>query len=105
MTLFNKPKRFWWDVLERTGMTFAAAFIMFWIADTDIDETFLSGDWQTTIHRLGEMALWQKALIAGFVAVGTVVKTLVGGLIGNNGTASILPQTKDPATPPPVPPN
>jgi hypothetical protein len=102
--MFGKPKRYWYDVLERVGSTFGVAFIMFWIAGTDIDETFLSGDWQSTIHRLGEMALWQKAVVAGFVATGTVVKTLIGGALGNKGTASLLPTPKDPATPPPVPP-
>ena len=104
MTLFNKPRRFWWDVLERVGATFVAAFVMFWITGTDLDEAILTGDWQTTVSRVGDMALWQKALLAGVVAVGTIVKTLVGGIIGNHGTASLLPTEKDPATPPPVPP-
>ena len=84
-TFLGKPTRYWYDMAERVGGSFVAAFVAVWA---------VSG------YELTKETI-EAAAVAACV---TVVKSILGGLKGNTGTASLLREVNDPATPPPVPP-
>lgn len=83
----SNRKRFYADLLERSGWTFVEAFAGIWLAqgfDFNLD-------------------ILESAAYAGLIAV--VKAQVLGRRAGNEGTASTLPADLDPATPPPVDPD
>lgn len=86
MNVASDRKRFYADLIERAGWTFAQAFVGIWAVagfDFDIDVV-------------------KAAALAALIAV--VKAQIIGATTGNRGTASSLPSSLDPATPPPVEP-
>lgn len=100
--VLGRPLRYWWSVLEQFAAAFLVTFLVTWTAPLLND----AANSDVTVFR--QMANWdflQDCAAAGLVAVAMLLKSLLGGLFGNKSTASLLPASKDPATPPPAPPD
>lgn len=94
-----KGRRYWLDVGERVGWTFLAAFGAIWLGPVIADSS--DGALQPeTVAQLVDLAVLQKAALAGLAAVITAGKAIAFGFFGNEETASSLPTPLDPATPP-----
>lgn len=91
-----KTNRYWASLAERAARAFAVAFLAVWLAP------LLFGD-AGSIRDLLDLAVLDKAAVAGIAAAGSALLSLLGGSVGNKGTPSLLPAEKDPATKEPVP--
>lgn len=88
------------DVVERVGWTAVQAFLAVWltpvVADILNGESTIGGVWAG----LADTTVLQKALMGALAAAIAFVKATYGLTIGNRATASTLPASLDPATPP-----
>ena len=82
----NVTEKYVLDSAERIALTTVETFCGAMIASTAIFSV-------SALH---------SAAIAGFAAALTGFKTLAAGLLGQSGTASVLPAAADPATAPTV---
>ena len=92
----EKTPRYWYSLLERAARAFAVAFLAIWLGPLLLGEV-------GSISELFDLAVLDKALLAGIAAIGSMALSLLGGSVGNRGTPSLLPAEKDPATKEPVP--
>lgn len=84
MKIASDRKRFYADLMERAFWTFVQAFLGIWsVAGFDFNYDIL-----------------KSAAVAAVIAA--IKAQIVGRTVGNEGTASTLPEGLDPATPPPV---
>lgn len=87
--------RYLWDIVERVGGTFVAAFVGVYLT------AFLAAapSGQNVLESLSDFSVLAKAGVAGVAAVFTLVKTLVGARLpwALEFTGSWLSARKDPA--------
>lgn len=92
----GKDSRYWYDVAERVGSIFIITFLTVWLGPVLADGNLQPDE----VKSLLALAVIQKAALAAVAAVLALLKSVIASFIGNKETASLLPASKDPATPP-----
>jgi hypothetical protein len=89
----NVAKRYLASLAERV----VATFVLAGLGALDVTGT----DSPATVSQLLQALAWnEKAMVAGTIAVLSLLKGIVARWAGNHNTPSLLPDSLDPATPP-----
>lgn len=90
--LFDKPREYWFDLVELVGGTFVVMFLTTWLGPVLAKGTELQPHDVVALFSLG---ILEKAGVAALAATLALVKGLVGGLMGNPETTKWLPRKED----------
>ena len=83
-------RRYAYDLTERVLWTFVQAFLAFWTG-----AALLNGPGEGVWSGVVDTSILEKAALAGFAAVISLVKGLVAKRIGASSTAATLPSYDD----------
>jgi hypothetical protein len=89
--------RFWWDVAERTIMTFVGTFVGVYV----VELLAAAPGGQNILEAVSDFSLLAKAAVPAAAATFTFVKSIIAAKFPRSLplTASLLPASKDPAAP------